>query len=599
MPLLPRRLLHIARVYDGNLSHMKIYVQLGEAPLPVDERVRYRAGFKDFVTASNRPEDTRVVLVEPNPEVIPRLEAMWAEWGQVEIINAHIDFKEGTESSVFYSSNDVSRFPEVFSPDSEYVRRFFPHGELHEVNIPTVACVDFLNDLEGGASLDALSMDLRSGSLEGFQNTNWRTVPVKTVILTTDGLRQSDLTVIAKLMVSEGFSAAGRSFGDAKTGMTFSHAHSFRETLNFAAAQQRVNFGAIIARFQEYKSNHSDRANGLSEIDRHEIEDLIRIIEDNHFELEPIKHIDDSEILMLARECYEIHGYWPISFSYPRLDLFFNKQPEFVLSPITPGFPYSFDDEREYIETYGNSRLALTHRKAGWDCFRHLEIIASGSVPVMADISQVPKFSMVHYPKSAMNRILKNVYSGVGIPINETRNAFQDFLRKNLTSRSMAEYVLAQTGYPSIQRVLFVDENLDESSDYLSVMTLIGLKQILGSDCDVLFPVDYIYKDTSVETSEMYGRGFGYTKVLDPQDRGSRESKRAQPKDDLGDLEAQYDLVVIGSIARNYEFAQNLLAQMSPERTVWIHGEDRPPSAGELQEMKKTGTHLFIRSIEA
>ena len=66
MPLLPRRLLHIARVYDGNLSHMKIYVQLGEAPLPVDERVRYRAGFKDFVTASNRPEDTRVVLVEPN-----------------------------------------------------------------------------------------------------------------------------------------------------------------------------------------------------------------------------------------------------------------------------------------------------------------------------------------------------------------------------------------------------------------------------------------------------------------------------------------------------------------------------------------------------
>jgi len=38
---------------------------------------------------------------------------------------------------------------------------------------------------------------------------------------------------------------------------------------------------------------------------------------------------------------------------------------------------------------------------------------------------------------------------------------------------------------------------------------------------------------------------------------------------------------------------------MSPERTVWIHGEDRPPSAGEFQEMKKTGTHLFIRAIEA
>jgi hypothetical protein len=82
-----------------------------------------------------------------------------------------------------------------------------------------------------------------------------------------------------------------------------------------------------------------------------------------------------------------------------------NPAPTELVSAILPGYPYASDNEHQYYAKYADSYMALTHTKAGWDCLRHAEILASGSIPLMPDATDIPVFSMVHYPKSALKKI--------------------------------------------------------------------------------------------------------------------------------------------------------------------------------------------------
>jgi hypothetical protein len=153
------------------------------------------------------------------------------------------------------------------------------------------------------------------------------------------------------------------------------------------------------------------------------------------------------------------------------------------------------------------------------------------------------------------------------------------------------------SGLENAQRVLFVDEQLPHQADYQSALSLIGLKQIYGSNCDVLFPVDYLYEDTERDTAALYGRGFGYTKVLPSDMRGilERDAVNTYTKDSI-DLNA-YDALVVGSISRNQELAQQLLEKFPAERTIWIHGEDGSPSIEETAQLRRSGAKVFVRAI--
>lgn len=161
----------------------------------------------------------------------------------------------------------------------------------------------------------------------------------------------------------------------------------------------------------------------------------------------------------------------------------------------------------------------------------------------------------------------------------------------NLTSVSMARYLLRASGLSNAQRILFVDAALPQAADYQSVVTLLGLKQLRGSECHVRHPVEYVYSDTQEGTSQLYGRGFGYTRLLAPNLRSSTEREGTSPE------LADFDALVVGSISRNSKQAIALLQQFAPERTVWIHGEDSPPTLDQTRYMKDTGAHIFVRSI--
>ena len=291
-----------------------------------------------------------------------------------------------------------------------------------------------------------------------------------------------------------------------------------------------------------------------------------------------------------AQACHDEHAVWPVSFSYPGAPLDVAGNPDELVASIIPGVPYSYDDVQAYLRTYQRAYLGITHRKAGWDCFRHVEIIASGAVPLMLDAAEIPGYAMVHYPKHALANAAVLARRTGAPPDDFTRQAFRAWFERHLTSVAMARYLLHASGLDGATRVLFVDAALPGFADYQSVLTLIGLKQFLGRDCHVLHPVDYIYADTEADTASLYGRGFGYTRVVDGDLRSA--SERGAPVD-----LASFDAVVVGSLSRNLGPARDLLSQFPADRTIWVHGEDGSPTMDETHWMRSTGVNVFVRAI--
>ena len=140
----------------------------------------------------------------------------------------------------------------------------------------------------------------------------------------------------------------------------------------------------------------------------------------------------------------------------------------------------------------------------------------------MLDASDIPEFSMVHYPKHAFRQILTNARTG-GVPSMRTHEALAAFMTEHLTTQAMIHYLLQCTQITDVNRVLFVDQQHPDAVDYLSTLTFIGLKEHFGQQCSPLFPAPWIYRDYDGDVSHLYGRGFGTTRLLDPDLRADNE----------------------------------------------------------------------------
>lgn len=339
---------------------------------------------------------------------------------------------------------------------------------------------------------------------------------------------------------------------------------------------------------------------GLSKVDPLKSQAMaIEIISIQLDAVVPINFDSESECSRLdaaVLACREKLGVWPISFSIPALFGDAGENKVRTVSEVIPGNPYSFSNYNEYLTQYAESLVAITHRKAGWDCFRHVEILGSGSLPYMLDNDSIPPFSMVHYPRDLMRTIAEVLDSEAGIPVVSNPDELNEYLASSLTCESMANYILRVSGLHEAKRVLFVDENLVHMADYLSLFTLIGLKQLLGNNCSVLVPVPYVYIDWEGDSSLLYGRGFGYTRILDLSTRNENEFLTEPISvDSVDDL--VFDAIIIGNITRNSDLARELLSRFPAEKTIWIHGEDTPPLIHETEFLVNSGAHVFVRAI--
>lgn len=595
----------------------KLFIQAQQFPARINAESSYREDFFHYVCSSGDPKCDRVVLVEPNTHLHQSIKEMWSQWSNVLIIEKCL-----VSDEVSRAQTHVSMFrlddPTHHSRLSTFaldVHRFGPHLNVEKVQIPTITFSNLIQEVSPGAELRILAFDARVNSLQDISFTKSQAVEI---IVITSGLGDKSLDEEAKGL---GLHSVGRPWGEARTCAAFSYqrkspirslrtagghfASSLVDTRkqitsrNYLTEFFKSKVGKGITRADVLDSNHGLP---ISAISRHQVDVIASQAsgatnepDSNDFEWQvPVD--TDSQVQELAQKCFTTHGVWPLSMSIPT-HLAVNPHPTELVSPLIPGYPYSFHSEAEYLAKYADAYLALTHRKAGWDCFRHVEIMASGSVPLMPDSDQIPEFAMVHYPKQAFAKVSQKVQALGGRPNGTLRTELREFFLSHLTTKAMSDYILAAAQIPADASILFLDENLPSNPEYMSTLTAIGLKENLGNNCVLHFPGEFLYADSPAETHNFYGRGFGYVKHLDP---GLRSDWEDAARDSLEVEEidfSQYDFVVVGSVSRNMRLTQTVLKKFPASKTVLIHGEDTPPTIATAHFLRSTKAHVFIRSI--
>lgn len=294
----------------------------------------------------------------------------------------------------------------------------------------------------------------------------------------------------------------------------------------------------------------------------------------------------------VAEECFKLRGIYPISFSWP--GEWVSKPKLRFLANIIPGQPYSYESFSDYLNHYAESQFAITSKKGGWDCFRHLEILASGGTPLMPDVKHIPTYTMTHYPKRQLEISWESFIRGEPYVIDDSMS-----LANVLSSAAMAKYLLDKLGHID-GKLLFIDEELPDQADYLSVLSLIGLKQVLGKRVEVAFPVPYVYADFAGDTSKLYGRGFGYTRHLPSKLKTPREGSFLET--DGEEMELNFDdfeTIVVGDFSRNRSLVTTrLMGHLN--RCALLRGDDMAPYGQSLREIKELsilGATFFSREI--
>lgn len=279
--------------------------------------------------------------------------------------------------------------------------------------------------------------------------------------------------------------------------------------------------------------------------------------------------------------------------------------------------------ERDFYEDVSSSYFAFTFKKAGWDCMRHLEILARGSLPVFTDINDAPEGTCAFYPKEVLSALLK--FPGIRhsgrrngdqftFAMNFTEfdpllyavsvNALLEFTRKKLTTKAMAQYVLDVVKQKP-KRLLFLAPKEPVTGDYLADTLLHGFKQILGQHNVVdVAPREVIVKGTKdlddkefiSSKTKMYGKGFTFSKVLfeypNLVDRSNITEKLKH---------RFFDMVVFGMGHRNpgpsTPHFQDVCRYYPPEKVVLIFGDDFPVQESSLLPWVDCAQFLFSREI--
>jgi hypothetical protein len=320
----------------------------------------------------------------------------------------------------------------------------------------------------------------------------------------------------------------------------------------------------------------------------------------NENEIDTIKNAlnsrEKSSQQRISEECFLQHGVYPISFSIPRIIVEKPIEKNLLVSDVKPSIPYSFLDEEDYLHQYERSSYALSFKKGGWDCFRHLEIMASGSIPLMPDASQIPDYTMTHYPKRFLQLMAKDL-TLLKTPPGIVQDLLISWVKECLTSQKMAEYMLSTANCDS-GNLVFIDLEIGNRCDYLGVMTLIGLKQLMGKKVTSLVKCDYIYEDYIGDTRLLYGRGFGYTKILNPEVREKEANVDTSNLDEVVDYVEQFGTIVINMRESNVEVAIALNKSRVSSKIIYLWGGDISMTKSQMRKKLRNfeGVH-FCREI--
>lgn len=235
---------------------------------------------------------------------------------------------------------------------------------------------------------------------------------------------------------------------------------------------------------------------------------------------------------------------------------------------------YIYTQEDEYYKGYQDSYFAVTCKKGGWDCMRHYEILANGCIPYFVDLDKCNPNTMKLLPREL---ILEAMHlEGVSYlsidhkKFNKKRyyeilHELLEYTKKHLTTKGMASYLLETVNYSGTGKILFLSDQV--SPDYMRECVLIGLKELLGDQIIDIPKIDFLYKSYPGNPSQLYGRGFSYTKILDdiPVDRDNIE-QRIKNK--------EFDLIIYGSVHRGLRYHDLVKQMYDKSKIIYACGED-------------------------
>ena len=252
---------------------------------------------------------------------------------------------------------------------------------------------------------------------------------------------------------------------------------------------------------------------------------------------------------------------YPISFGIPASEVvecvpFKSNDFATVVPYREKSYVFGPADEAEYKRDYRKARFGITRKKEGWDCMRHYEILASGSVPMFLDIDKAPPGVMAFLPRDLLQHVrhqphfwvkgcdmrhtLGECHFGLYQPISAALPDYDsiacsllEHTKKHLTTRAMALYALKAAGkipegteraedIPRDFRALYVGGTA-HNSDYLRDLMMHGFRDLLG---DRLFeyntprymyawPSDTPSNSAAANPNKHWGMGFSVARRLD------------------------------------------------------------------------------------
>ena len=291
---------------------------------------------------------------------------------------------------------------------------------------------------------------------------------------------------------------------------------------------------------------------------------------------------------------------FPIAFSFPEHKIV-SKIPhkEKQLSSLIPGNldTYIYNNETDYYNEYKKSMFGITCLKAGWDCMRHYELMANGCIPYFLDIQECPKNTMSLLPKNLFvegNNLFNKLRRKTTMSITDIQEyktlaeKIIEFTRKNLTTAVMANYILNKTNHNNVSKILYIGISKPE---YLSTLTLHGLKLRFGKNCHEYPKQNYLYKNNNNNLMEIYGKGITYSELIDLDLRDDNLDKTL-----IEDIKKKYyDIVIFSCYSKNMQHYELINTLYKPNEIILMCGAD--VHDGSCLSWSKKGHYIFVREL--
>lgn len=121
-----------------------------------------------------------------------------------------------------------------------------------------------------------------------------------------------------------------------------------------------------------------------------------------------------------------------------------------IAKKVNNSTSYLFDNENDYYADIQTSKFGITTKKGGWDCMRHYEIAANGSVICFRDLDKKPQTCAPHGLNST-NCIIYSDYNDLIKKINNlSENEYKKLQNqsinwiKNNTTKTLAQKLIFQ-----------------------------------------------------------------------------------------------------------------------------------------------------------